>query len=167
MVGERGEILEQMTPRGSASISNFACHGWDQSVCDSKEEMKRQIMNGEGRREEKAYLWITLTSCLREKVAAEADTIVCGDERLFTTLGRIAQCLNGRSHGWLEHSVQGKAASWIVWEQRRKYKDGAKVGNGSWLQIKMEWTQKLLAACVSLDAQQYPSQVQQKGSPSF
>lgn len=80
---EKKEILEQMTPRGSASISNFACHGWDQSVCDSKEEMKRQIINREGRREETAYLWITLTSCPREKVAAEADTVVCGDERLL------------------------------------------------------------------------------------
>lgn len=53
---KKKDILEQMTPRGSASISNFECHGWDQSVCDSKEEMKRQIINREGRREETAYL---------------------------------------------------------------------------------------------------------------
>lgn len=69
-----------MTPEGVHPFL-ISCHGWDQSVCDSKEEMKRQIMNNEGRREEKAYLWIALTSCLREKVAEEADAMVCGDER--------------------------------------------------------------------------------------
>lgn len=114
----RGRNSGADDPWGSASISNFACHGWDQSVCDSKEEMKRQIINkGGGLSLDRSHLLLPR----RKRSRREADTVVCGDERFSGRTGwRSCARLEHQEqkellHGWTGNQTQrgAKIKRWI------------------------------------------------------